>query len=283
MVEPRIEGERVVVGSGRSLSLEELGALAEKLPWVAAKVFIMPPHEYVVEGKLQDEDARETFEALCHACARHPASWKAYFRAYRSKNRYLVIGGHRYWYTQIRAARMMNRCDRDSELENTRGGQDDRAITKWTGCAYAWKREYGLQCENLPRYCNLIVVEEGETGGDLVITRYAPMVAREAVEAWRGGLAADAASSGIAGEIRRLLQGVASMDGVPPANSGQVTCSGAEASMEATWMRQKDMSPSRIATDLRWFSTAPRLEVERIFALGVPGSYLVQLNVPAIP
>jgi hypothetical protein len=56
VVEPRIEGERVVVGWGRSLSLEELGALAEKLPWVEANVFIMPPHEYVVEGKLQDED-----------------------------------------------------------------------------------------------------------------------------------------------------------------------------------------------------------------------------------
>lgn len=283
MVEPRIEGERVVVGSGRSLSLEELGALAEKLPWVEANVFIMPPHEYVVEGKLQHEDARETFEALRYACAHHPSSWKAYFRAYKSKNRYLVIGGHRYWYTQIRSARMMNRCDRDSELENTRGGQGERAITKWTGCAYAWRREYGLECENLPRYCNLIVVEEGESGGDLVITRYAPMVTREAVEAWRGRLAADAAPSGIAGEIRRLLQGVASMDGVPPATSRQVTCSEAEASMEATWMRQKDMSPSRIATDLRWFSTASRLEVDRIFPLGVPGNYLVQLNVPPIP
>jgi hypothetical protein len=121
VVEPRIEGERVLIGSDRRLSLEELGVMAERLPWVAAKVFIMPPHQYVVEGKLQDDEARETFEALRYACAHHPASWKAFFRAYKSRNRYLVIGDYRYWYTQIRAARMMNRCDRDSELENTRG------------------------------------------------------------------------------------------------------------------------------------------------------------------
>jgi hypothetical protein len=281
VVEPRIEGEHVVIGSGRKLSLEELGALAERLPWVAAQVFIMPPHEYVVEGKLRDDEARETFEALRHASAHHPSSWKAFFRAYRSKNRYLVIGDHRYWYTQIRAARMMNRCDRESELENTRGGPGDRAITKWSGCAYAWKREYGLECENLARYCNLLVIVEGGPDG-LSIERYAPMVEREAVEAWRGRLAADPPPAGIGGEIRRLLQGVESMDGVPPARSRQVPCSEAETGLDATWMRQKNMSPSRVATDLRWFSTAPRIEVERIFPLPVAGTYLVRLNVPPI-
>jgi hypothetical protein len=126
------------------------------------------------------------------------------------------------------------------------------------------------------------VVAKGETDGYLAIERYAPMVKRETVEAWRGGLAIDPAPEGISREIRRLLQGVESMDGVPPASSRKVTCTEGEADLDATWMRQKNMSPSGVATDLRWFSTAPRIEVEQIFPLAVAGNYLVQLNVPPI-
>ena len=208
MGDTRIEGDRVILESGRNITLDDLGELADRLPWVTANVIIMPPHMYVVEMKLQSEEDHEAFRALQYACANHPSSWKAFFRAYKAKNKYLVIGNYRYWYTQVRAARMMNRCDRDSELENTRGGEGVRAIKKWNGCTYAWRREYGLQCENLHRYCNLLVVEATGRAEGFSITRYAAMVPREAYSAWHARHSTGVASAAEEGDIRRLLQGV---------------------------------------------------------------------------
>lgn len=83
-------------------------------------------------------------------------------------------------------------------------------------------------------------------------------------------------------EIRRLLQGVEAVDGIPPARSNQVKCSDEEVSLAAVWMQQKNMGVSRVATDLRWFSTAPKLEIERIFPLETDQDYLVQLSVPPV-
>jgi hypothetical protein len=242
----------------------------------------MPPHEYVVEAKLQSTEERETFEGLRHACEHHPSSWRAFFRAYKSKNKYLVVGSSRYWYSQIGAARMMNRCDRNSELENIRGGQDARAIRNWSGSAYAWKSEYGLDCENLQRYCNLLVVGPGRAGEGVSIARYAAMVSREAVRDSQRSRRGNTVAPTIEDEIRQVLDGVEAVAGVSPSNSKRATDCGVEASLSGAWMQQKDMSAARVATDLRWFSTAPRMEVKRVIPLETPGEYLVQLNVPGL-
>ena len=265
---------------GRDLSIEELDSMAAKLPWVIPNVFIMPPHQYVVESKLETEDERKAFEALRDSCAHHPKSWKAFFRAYKSKNRYMEIGEHRYWYSQIGAARMMNRSYRESEVENIRGGQGDRAVKNWSGCAYAWRREYGVKCENLHRYCNLIVVEANPSGSDFSIVRYAAMVTRNAVISWLAGHRDQQVDGSVEAGIRSYLDGVGAVDGIKAAHSRQVSCSDEEVRLKAVWMKQKDMSEPRVATDLRWFSTAPRLEIERVAPLQAEGNYLIQLNVP---
>lgn len=276
----RIDGDRIVLESGRRLTLGELGSLADKLVWKTPYVIIMPPHEYVVEGKLTTEEERATFEALRYACAKHPSAWKAFFRAYKSKNSYLVIGDYRYWYSQLGSARMMNRCDRRSELENTRGGEGERAIKAWTGSPYAWKREYGIECENLDRYCNVVVVK-GDSAGGFAIARYAAMVSREDMDAWEAARHSATSTMGAEEEIRRLLDGVEAIPGVKPSNSRRADCSEAEASLRGAWMWQRDMSPSRVATDLRWFSMAQWMEVERALPLNAD-AYMVSLRVPAV-
>ena len=276
------EAEQVVDGSGRSLSLEQLSALAERLPWVTPNVFIMPPHQYVVEAKLQSQEEREAFELLRDSCAHHPNRWKAFFRAYKTKGSYLEIGDFRYWYSQIGAARMMNRSDRESELENIRGGEGERSVKNWCGCAYAWRREYGLKCENVQRYCNLVVFEAGPTGRNGSIVRYAVMVPRETVREWCAGRRELPACESVEEDIRRLLQGVEAVTGMPPSYSKQAKCSDEEASLGAVWMHQKDMAAPRVATDLRWFSTASRLEIERVLPLETDRNYLVQLSVQPV-
>jgi hypothetical protein len=277
-----IDGDYVVTSSGERLGLDDLAPLAEELPWVAPDLIVMPPHEYVVEGKLQTERELETFGALRVASSSHPRSWKAFFRAYRSRNSYLVVGQHRYWYTQIGPARMMNRCDADSELENTRGAEGDKAVTKWTGTPYAWRREFGLLCENLPLYCNLVAVE---VDGDktISIVRYAAMVPRDAVSEWekrRGEPRGE--HPDIERMVKEQLDGIGSIDGMRESRSTRSECSEEEASIGAVWMRLRDMAPERVATHLRLFSTAPRLEVERVVPLSIGETYLVQLTVPAV-
>lgn len=267
---------------GRDLSIEDLDSMAGKLPWVNANVFIMPPHQYVVESKLQTRYERMAFEALRDSCAHHPKRWKAFFRAHKTKNSYVEIGEYRYWYSQIGAARMMNRSYRENEVENIRGGEGDRAVKNWSGCAYAWRREYGVECENLHRYCNLIVVEANPSGSDYSIVRYAAMVTRNAVISWLARCRDHSVDGSVEAAIRSRLQGVEAVDGVKPANSKQVSCSDEEVSLKAVWMKQKDMNASKVATDLRWFSTAPRLEIERIVALQAKRNYLIQLNVPPV-
>lgn len=244
---------------------------------------IMPPHEYVVEGKLQTERELETFGALRIACSSHPRSWKAFFRAYRSRNSYLVIGQHRYWYTQIGPARMMNRCDAGSELENTRGAKGDRAITKWTGTPYAWRREFGPLCENLPLYCNLVAVDLDGDKKTISIVRYAAMVPRDAVSEWELRRSEPRVEQPDTERmVKGQLDGIGSIDGMRESRSSRCDCSEEEASIGAVWMRQRDMAPERVATDLRCFSSARRLEVERVIPLLVGENYLVQLTVPAV-
>jgi hypothetical protein len=275
------KGGEIAPKLGREMSLAQLESFAGQLPWVFPNVFIMPAHQYVVESKLQAVE-REAFAALRDACAHHPDRWKAFFRAYKTKNSYMEIGEYRYWYSQIGAARMMNRSYRESEVENIRGDEGDRAVKNWSGCPYAWKREYGVECENLHRYCNLIVVKAGHLKSGLSIVRYAAMVARNAVSGWHAGRDDHPVDQSVEGNIRGLMHGVVAVDGIKPANSKQVSCFDEEMRLRAVWMTHKDMDVSRVATDLRWFSTAPRLEIERVFLLQTDRNYLVQLTVPPV-
>ena len=277
---PKQEVDRFPVGQGRDMSIRELDSLSDKLPWVIPNVFIMPPHEYVVEKNLGTEEEREAFAALSGACAHHPKRWKAFFRAYKAKNSYIEIGEYRYWYSQIGGARMMNRSYRELEIENIRGGEGDRAVKNWTGCTYAWRREYGVESENLHRYCNLIVVDAGASATEFTIVRYAALVLRNAVTCWERWEKIDEVSEEVESSVRNALDGIEALKGIKPANSKQVSCFDEEMLLKATWMSHKGMDFSRVATDLRWFSTAPRLEVERVFALSKGRHYLVQLNVP---
>jgi hypothetical protein len=256
--------------------------MADKLPWVIPNVFIMPPHQYVVENKLKTEGERQAFAALSDSCAHHPSRWKAFFRAYKAKNSYMEIGEYRYWYSQIGAARMMNRSYRESDVENIRGDIGDRAVKNWSGCTYAWIRDYGLECENLHRYCNLILVEANPSGNSFSIIRYAAMVTRNAVISWLAGRMNHEMDGSIEANIRSHFHGVESIAGIKPANSINVSCSDDEIGLKATWMRHKDMNPSKVATDLRWFSTAPRLEIEMVAPLQAERYYLIQLRVPPL-
>ncbi len=267
---------------GRDLSIEELDSMAAKLPWIIPNVFIMPPHQYVVEKKLVTKEQIEAFAALTDACAHHPNRWKAFFRAYKAKNSYIEVGEFRYWYSQIGGARMMNRSYREHELENIRGSESDRAVKNWSGCTYAWTRAYGVECENLHRYCNLIVVDAGSSDANFTIVRYAAMVLRNDVICWQTWQKIDEASEEIQNRIRNHMHGIEAVEGIKPANSKQVSCSDEEMKIKATWMAHNGMDTSRVATDLRWFSTAPRLEIERVYALPHDRRYLIQLNVPSI-
>jgi hypothetical protein len=65
----RIDGETIILDSGRAVTLEELETLADELPWRTPRVIIMPPHEYVVESKLETPEQRETFEAMRFGCS----------------------------------------------------------------------------------------------------------------------------------------------------------------------------------------------------------------------
>ncbi len=279
---PKQEVDRFPDGQGRDLSIGELDSLAGKLPWVIPNVFIMPPHEYVVEKNLETEAELKAFAALSDACAHHPKRWKAFFRAYKAKNSYIEIGEYRYWYSQIGGARMMNRSYREHETENIRGGEGDRAVKNWTGCTYAWRREYGLESENLHRYCNLIVVNSDASDTEFAVIRYAPLALRNEVMCWERWEKINEASEETESRIRKVFDGIKAVEGIKPAYSKQVSCSDEEMLLKAIWMSQKDMEISRVATDLRWFSTAPRLEVERVFSLSKEQHYLVQLNVPPV-
>ena len=149
-----------------------------------------------------------------------------------------------------------------------------------------WKREYGLQCENVQQFCNLVVIVSRARGPatkpDLAAVRYAAMVSRAGFSKWRSEVGVKPVSFDVEEGIRRSLAGVEATTGVSPSNSKRVASSPLETGLGAVWMRQKDMSVPRVATDLRCFSGAPRLEVEVVLSLQANSEYLVQLNVPPL-
>jgi hypothetical protein len=108
------------------------------------------------------------------------------------------------------------------------------------------------------------------------------MVPRESLREWCASRRELPVCGSVEEDIRRLLQGVVADTGKPPSRSKQAKCSDAEASLGAVWMHQKDMTPPRVATDLRLFSTASRLEIEWVIPLETDRNYLVQLSVPPL-
>lgn len=96
-------GFGVIDEQGRS---HEFAALAAALPWrqteLAPHEPRMPAHEYVVVNKLADE-LREVARLLKFVLDKHPASYRGYFRGYRTANRYLEPGDElRYWESWLR-------------------------------------------------------------------------------------------------------------------------------------------------------------------------------------
>jgi hypothetical protein len=126
------------------------------------------------------------------------------------------------------------------------------------------------------------MVEASPSGDDFTIIRYAAMVARNAVSNWHSRCEEHTTDEKIEQNIRELMEGVEAVTGIKPANSKHVSCTDEEMRLKAVWMSHKNMDVSRVATDLRWFSTAPRLEIERVFRLQADRRYLIQLNVPQI-
>jgi hypothetical protein len=281
-----IAGDNISTPAGTVFTLDQMGSLAESLPWVTANVIIMPPHQYVVEMKLETERHREIFRLLEYACAHHPAAWRAYFRAYKTRNRYLTIGSYRYWYTQIRAARMLNRCDKASELENTRAGAQARPVKNWRGCAYAWKSEYGLRCENVENYCNLVVAElrcSDDSPPAPLLLRYAPMVPlsefKALVETLESGPGL-VTSTEAAAVIIASFQRVEPLHTKTASNSHRAPTLPGELTLSVPWLKQRDMDIARVAADLRWLSGAPQPQVSSVIPLSSLGEYLVQLRIP---
>jgi hypothetical protein len=279
-----IQDSDIVFEDGEPCSLEELETLANKLPWVTPDAIIMPSHQYVVEMKLESERDCQTFALVEYACAKHPVGWKAYFRAYRSRNRYLVLGKHRYWYSQIGPARMLNRCDKSSEVENTRREEGAAGVKNWHGVPYAWKSEYGLECENVFRYCNLVVVSL--ENGPPVAVRYAAMVPlvdfNRVVKTPESASGPDESPIGEAeAVIKQFLHGVepAPRTGTnwkrAPTSRGQIALS-------VPWLVHKNMNVGRVAAHLRSLSGSPQLDVMRVTPLPGAREYMVQLRVPAV-
>jgi hypothetical protein len=281
-----IDGDRICAETGRVFSLAEVGSLAEGLPWVTANVIIMPPHQYVVEMKLATERDRDIFRLLEYTCAHHPATWRAYFRAYKTRTRYLIIGRHRYWYSQIHAARMLNRCGESSELENVREGAEAKPVKNWQGSPYAWKFEYGLSCENVENYCNLVVAELTQSADSppaLSLLRYAPMVPLRGVKALMDTLESGprlGSFTEAAAVITESFQRVEPLHTNTASNSHRAPTPPGELTLSAPWLKQRDMDIARVAADLRWLSGAPQLQVSSVFRLPSAGEYLVQLRIP---
>lgn len=97
----------------------DIAAVAARIPWVTAQTGrgswdappYMPPHQYVVFGRCDPVD----WEVLAFAIAKHPDSYRAYFRGYQSPTRYWEPGDrYRYWRTAWHGTQMLNRCMLDS-------------------------------------------------------------------------------------------------------------------------------------------------------------------------
>jgi hypothetical protein len=106
--------------------LEAIGAL----PWVKQLCPLMP-HEYAHQTKAH---------SLVYAVVEHmlkganPETYRAYFRGYRSPNRYWdAPDGQRYWLTRM----MINRCWPDSVEPLRQVSDGARPVEGWDGPPWA--------------------------------------------------------------------------------------------------------------------------------------------------
>jgi hypothetical protein len=176
---------------------------------------------------------------------------------------------------------MLNRCDKNSEIENTRREEGASRVKNWQGVAYAWKSEYGLRCENVSQYCNLLVVRL--EGHSRVAVRYAGMVpivefnrVLDVLEplAGRGGSLGTEADA----VIKQLLHGIEPAPKVR-ANWKRAPKSLGEIALSVLWLVQTNMNFGRVAAHLQLLSGSPRLDVMRVTPLPAASEYLVQLRV----
>ena len=129
----------------------DVAAAAARIPWMKFRGETVPPtmpaHWYVVLGQCADVD----WDILAFAIAKHPESYLAYFRGYRTPNRYLELGdGYRYWRTKLHGTHMLNRCTPDSCEPPRRVDQGAGPETDWQGPPWwpkdlPWSEEYQRQ------------------------------------------------------------------------------------------------------------------------------------------
>jgi hypothetical protein len=101
----------------------------EQLPWVRQHCPFMP-HEYAILGK-SPEQAWYVVEAMIRLS---PNAYRAFFRGYRSANRYWEApDGRRYW----RGRFEIDRWDASDTEGLRRRDEGARAITDWDGPPYA--------------------------------------------------------------------------------------------------------------------------------------------------
>jgi hypothetical protein len=134
--------------------LYDVAAVAARIPWVKFRGETVPPtmpeHWYVVLGKCAELD----WQLLAFAIAKHPDSYRAYFRGYQTATRYLELGdGYRYWRSKLHGSHMLNRCTPDSCEPPRRVDQGARPETDWQGPAWwpkdlPWSEEYERQLLN---------------------------------------------------------------------------------------------------------------------------------------
>jgi hypothetical protein len=134
-----------------SAEVYDIVAVAARIPWVKFRGETVPPtmpaHWYVVLGLCAEVD----WSVLAFAIANHPQSYLAYFRGYRTPNRYLELGdGYRYWRTKLHGTHMLNRCTPDSCEPPRRVDQGAGPETDWQGPQWwpkdlRWSEEYERQ------------------------------------------------------------------------------------------------------------------------------------------
>ena len=120
------DSRRVPAGDGTEVDiLEAIGAL----PWVTQLCPLMP-HQYAVLRK-SPEWAWLALDATIRQC---PDSYRAYFRGYRTPNRYWEApDGLRYWRTRFE----LNRCTLDSVEPPRRVDKGATPIHDWDGPPHA--------------------------------------------------------------------------------------------------------------------------------------------------
>lgn len=127
----RAEDDQVVDSEGDVYEIRE-AILA--IWWVEARMYVSTsPHEYIV----QDRCPAMPWAVLSCAIARHPESYRAYWRGYKTANRYWELDGYRYWRTSAGGpggfVMMLNRSRLEDAEAPRRVDQGARPAESWSG------------------------------------------------------------------------------------------------------------------------------------------------------